>query len=188
MPALRRLVLGLNAATVLLVVGGVALLFVPTPMPAGRPPVVTSSAGELPDSLGSPVADLGAAERVVRTDIFSSRRTAPARRSMFGETSDSSGVAPVDVTPSALAGEPLDSTAGATPSTASDPVPHLYGTMRGPTESTALLRLDARVSEPRLYRVGDRAGGYRVTEIADRTVTLVGPSGRVLLRLARPDQ
>jgi len=187
MPALRRVVLGLNAATVLLVVAGIALLLVPTPMPAGREPATVASAGELPDSLEPPVADLGAAERVVRTDIFSSRRSAPARRSMFGETSDAGG-APVDMTPTALAGEPMDSTAGAAPSTASDAVPHLYGTMMGPTESTALLRLDARASEPRLYRIGDRAGGYRVAEIADRTVTVVGPRGRVVLRLARPDQ
>ena len=188
MAALRRVVLGLNAATVLLVVAGVALLFVPTPMPAGRAPEMVTSAGGLPDSIKPAVADLGAADRVVRTDIFSSRRSAPARRSTLGETSDVPGGAPADVTPTALAGEPMDSTAGAVPSTASDVVPHLYGTMRGPTESTALLRLDARVSEPRLYRVGDRAGGYRVAEIADRTVTVVGPRGRVVLRLARPDQ
>ena len=41
----------------------------------------------------------------------------------------------------------------------------------------------ARVSEPRLYRVGDRAGGYRVAEIADRSVTLIGPGGRIVLEL-----
>ena len=187
MPMLRRVVLGLNAATVLLVVAGIALLLVPTPMPAGHAPEMVTSAGGLPDSIKPAVADLGAADRVVRTDIFSSRRSAPARRSVFGETSDAD-VAPVDMTPTALAGEPMDSTSGTVASTASDAVPRLYGTMMGPTESTALLRLDARISEPRLYRIGDRAGGYRVAEIADRTVTIVGPRGRVVLRLARTDQ
>ena len=71
---------------------------------------------------------------------------------------------------------------------ANDPVPRLYGTMLGPTESTALLRLDGRIAAPRLYRVGDRAGGYRVAEISERSVALVGPSGRLVLRLAQPDQ
>jgi len=59
--------------------------------------------------------------------------------------------------------------------------------MIGP-ESTALLRLESAVPEPRIYRVGDRAGGYRVTEIADRSVTLVGPRGRVVLRLKLPNE
>ena len=105
---------------------------------------------------------------------------------MFGETTQEPELGSTDMTVApALAGEPLDST---TASTANDAVPHLYGTMLGPVESTALLRLDARVSEPRLYRVGENAGGYRVAEIADRSVTLVGRSGRVVLRLARPDQ
>jgi hypothetical protein len=60
--------------------------------------------------------------------------------------------------------------------------------MLGAGDATALLRLDARLSEPRLYRVGDSAGGYRVAEIADRSVTLTGRGGRMVLRLARPDQ
>jgi hypothetical protein len=82
----------------------------------------------------------------------------------------------------AVAGEPVDSSAA---STGSDAVPHLYGTMHG-AESTALLRLDAGVSEPRIYRVGDRAGGYRVAEIAERSVALIGPGGRVVLKLRAP--
>jgi hypothetical protein len=183
---MRRLVLGLNAATVLLVVAGIAFLAIPTPMPAGRGAVM-SSPGTLPDSgRPAPVADLGAAERVVRTDIFSSRRAAPPRRYSLGEGTPESDGTPTEMTVAPpLAGEPMDST---TASTANDPVPRLYGTMLGPTESTALLRLDARISEPRLYRVGDRAGGYRVTEISDRSVALVGASGRLVLRLATPDQ
>lgn len=188
MPPLRRLVLGLNAATVLLVLLGLVLLAVPFPLPtANADATVVASAGALPDSV-RPVAspDVGAADRVVKTDVFSSRRAAPSRRYMFGEVPTPADAATPDVsaTPS-LAGEPVDST---TASTMSDAVPHLYGTMLGPNESTALLRLDGRIAEPRLYRVGDRAGGYRVADIADRSVTLVGPAGRVVLRLEKSQQ
>lgn len=186
---MRRLVLGLNAATVLLVLVGIALVVVPTPVPAGRSPAsIQASTGTLPDSVRQPPApDLAAADRVVRTDIFSPRRSAPARRSMYGETAaEPSGLVTDSVTTAAPAGgETADSSSA---STAADAVPHLYGTMMGPVDATALLRLDGSVPEPRLYRVGDRAGRYRVVEIGDRTVTLAGPSGRVVLRLKHPDE
>jgi hypothetical protein len=177
---MRRLVLGLNAATVLLVAAGILLLVIPSPVPAGRS-TVSMPATPRPDSVRQSAApDLGAADRVVRTDIFSPRRTAPPRRYVFGETPAEPDAEPTDVAAAPpLAGELVDSTMA---STANDAVPHLYGTMVG-AESTALLRLDASVSEPRLYRVGDRAGGYRVVEIGDRSVTLVGPSGRLVLKL-----
>jgi hypothetical protein len=188
MPPLRRLVLGLNAATVVLVAAGILVLVVPSPVPAGRTIAGTvASSSATPDSVRPPLpADLGAADRVVRTDIFSPRRSAPPQRYVFGETAQEPDVTSAEMTVApALAGEALDSTAA---STTSDAVPYLYGTMLGPTDATALLRLDARASEPRLYRVGDTAGGYRVAEIADRSVTLMGRNGRVVLRLARPDQ
>ncbi|HUQ83227.1 MAG TPA: hypothetical protein VM076_18890 [Gemmatimonadaceae bacterium] len=184
---MRRLVLGLNAATVLLVLAGIVLLIVPLPAPAGRVTDSLASVTPAPDSVSAVVvADVGAAERVVKTDIFSPRRGPPTRRYAFGETSESADATVSEVTAApALAGEPLDSAAA---STASDAVPHLYGTMMGPNDATALLRLDANLSEPRLYRVGDRAGGYRVADISDRSVTLVGRSGRVVLRLIRREQ
>ena len=183
---MRRLVLGLNAATVLLVIAGILLLVLPARVPDGRAIAMVASTGGLPDSVRqAPAPDLGAADRVVHTDIFSPRRSAPSRRYTFGEASPELDAAPADPSPSSLAGEPMDST---TASTANDAVPHLYGTMQGPTGATALLRLEADVSEPRLFRVGDRAGGYRVTDIGDRSVTLMGSSGRVVLRLKQRDE
>ena len=147
---------------------------------------MVASTGALPDSVRQASApDLGAADRVVRTDIFSPRRAAPPRRYVFGETAPGRGRRAGRDRRPPLAGEPMDSTSA---STANDAVPHLYGTMLGPAESTALLRLEASVSEPRLYRVGDRAGGYRVAEIGDRSVVLVGSSGRVVLRLKQRDE
>jgi hypothetical protein len=181
---MRRLVLGLNAATVLLVIAGILVLVVPSPAPraqAANNLLASSSPGE--DTVRQPAPDLGAADRVVRTDIFSARRSAPTRRYTFGEPGEESNTAAPDAGGAmAVAGEPVDSSAA---STGSDAVPHLYGTMLG-AESTALLRLDAGVSEPRIYRVGDRAGGYRVAEIAERSVALIGPGGRVVLKLRAP--
>jgi hypothetical protein len=188
MPPLRRLVLGLNAATVLLVLAGLVLLAVPFPLPTMEADAtVVGSRGVVPDSVRPAASlDIGAADRVVKTNVFSARRSAPSRRYMFGEVPAAADVMAQDVsTPASLAGEPVDST---TASTMNDAVPHLYGTMLGPNESTALLRLDARIPEPRLYRVGDRAGGYRVADIADRSVTLAGPNGRVVLRLEKSQQ
>lgn len=185
---MRRLVLGLNAATVLLVLGGILLLAIPSPTPTGKTPAVVSLSAGTTEDVRQPVADLGAAERVVRTNVFSPRRTAPLRRYSFGEPMPEPDAAAPDAgvaIPSEELATSMDST---TASTVSDPVPHLYGTMLGPADSTALLRLDARVNEPRLFRVGDRAGGYRVVGISDRAVTLMGPTGRVVLRLPRPEQ
>jgi hypothetical protein len=187
MPPLRRLVLALNAATVLLVLAGLVLLVVPFPLPTAKAEAtVTASTGSLPDSVRPATSpDVSAADRVVKTNVFSSRRSAPSRRYLFGEASPSADLATTDASASAVAGEPLDST---TASMMSDAVPHLYGTMLGPNESTALLRLDSRIPEPRLYRLGDRAGSYRVADIADRSVTLVGPGGRVVLRLEKSQE
>jgi hypothetical protein len=47
------------------------------------------------------------------------------------------------------------------------------------------LRLDPAVQGAQLYRVGDVGGKYRVTEIAERSVVLTGPRGRIVLRLDR---
>ena len=187
-PPVRRLVLGLNGATVLLVLGGIVMLVLPGPVPGGSGlPVVVASAGTVPDG-GASVqpADQGASERVVRTNIFSARRSPPPRRYMFGETVDETAEPAAEPPVTAeVHGEMTDSTDA---STVNDPVPHLYGTVLGPADATALLRLDTRASEPTIYRVGDRAGGYRVVEIGDRSVTLMGPNGRLVLRLARPAQ
>src|SRR3982750_1717075 len=103
---MRRLVLGLNAATVLLVIAGILLLVIPPRVPTGRASAMLASTAALPDSVRQASApDLGAADRVVRTDIFSARRAAPPRRYVFGETGQDADVAPTE--PSApLAGEP----------------------------------------------------------------------------------
>src|SRR5262245_21898540 len=117
MPPFRRLVLALNAATVLLVVPGLLLLVVPTPLPTGvELPTVVTSAGAVPDTASAgPVADYGAAERVVRTNIFSARRSPPARRFTLGDVGDETAEPMVDSTMGPVSnGEPVDSTVAST--------------------------------------------------------------------------
>ena len=88
------------------------------------------------------------------------------------------------MTPDATVSAADTAAAGVEP--AADAVPRLYGTVVQADGPQALMRLDRRATSPTLFRVGDRAGGYRVVEIGERAVTLDGPSGRVVLRLPTP--
>ena len=80
--------------------------------------------------------------------------------------------------------------------TSSDPAsmtgftPELIGTAisERPGETKALLRLLSTDPTPRLYAVGDRAGGYSVVSIDPRSVVLAGPRGRVVLRLPEDEE
>ena len=68
--------------------------------------------------------------------------------------------------------------------------PELIGTAVSskPGETKALLRLLASDPTPRLYAVGDRAGGYSVVSIDARAVVLSGARGRVVLRLPENEE
>jgi hypothetical protein len=50
------------------------------------------------------------------------------------------------------------------------------------------MRLDAGNPEAQIYREGDSGGRYRVVKINERSVILEGPSGRIELRLQRPER
>jgi hypothetical protein len=75
-------------------------------------------------------------------------------------------------------------------STTSSFMPELIGTMvsEKPVDTRALLRLLASDPTPRLYAVGDKAGGYSVVSIDARSVVLSGPRGRVVLRLPENEE
>jgi hypothetical protein len=169
--------LALRALTVAFVtVGGVALLRSPA-VPDGE---LLPEGLDTPTSSGAhhvlPNADPGAAERVVTGNIFSSARRAPrARYDPFAPTPD----------PFAPSASDPDMSA---PATAADPdaVPRLYGMVTGPAGAAALLRLDPGKPEAQLYREGERGGAYRVEKIDGQSVVLVGPSGRIVLRLTPP--
>lgn len=70
--------------------------------------------------------------------------------------------------------------AAAQPNPAAADAPVLYGTMLG-DRPTALLRLNREGAQS--YREGDVAGGYRIEKINEGSVTLSGPSGRMVIRL-----
>lgn len=107
------------------------------------------------------------AEDIVLYNLFSPTRAAPDRRSAGVTGPDESG----------LTGENIDAS--------TEFSPELIGTAVSdkPGETRALLRLLPSDPGPRLYAVGDRAGGYHVVSIDPRSVVLNGPRGRVVLRL-----
>lgn len=129
----------------------------------------------LPESPAMPALPTGAradadslAEDIILHNLFSASRTAPTRRyagpGSIVATDESSG-------------EPSMARSSFSPA--------LVGTAISdqPGASKALLQLDPADLTPRLFAVGEGAGGYRVVSIDARSVQLAGPRGRVVLRL-----
>ena len=112
-------------------------------------------------------------EDIILFNLFTPSRTAPARRY---------------TAPSVAGGGMPDENESATPYGGFSPV--LIGTAVSdkPGETRALLQLLATDPTPRLYGVGDRAGGYRVVSIDARAVVLNGPRGRIVLRLPENEE
>ena len=137
----------------------------PLPFPAHGADTMMSPARVGVDSI---------AEDIILYNIFSPSRTAPARR--YTSQSVAGGSAPDDNSESMA------------PSGGFSPV--LIGTAvsERPGETRALLQLLATDPTPRLYGVGDRAGGYSVVSIDARAVVLNGPRGRVVLRLPENEE
>lgn len=114
-------------------------------------------------------------EDIILYNLFSPSRTAPSRR-YAAQTVSGTSMAPDE------------SNASVAPSSGFAPV--LIGTAVSgrPGETRALLQLIAGDPTPRLYAVGDRAGGYSVVSIDARAVVLAGPRGRVVLRLPENEE
>jgi hypothetical protein len=168
---MQRILLGL--ATVLAAIGIGASLWHPTVSTVQ----ISGASIAAPASTIAQAGELREADVIVQGNIFSPTRSAPRTRyspNGDGDVEDSAATTEMTAT---------------TPDAASSGVPALFGTMIGPEGAQALLQLDAAQTEPRLYRVNERAGGYRVVRIEEREVTLSGPRGRVVLRLpVRPDE
>ena len=112
-------------------------------------------------------------EDIILYNLFSPSRTAPSRR----------------YSAQSVAGSGMPDENGlAAPSGGFSPV--LVGTAVSdrPGETRALLQLLANDPTPRLYAIGDRAGGYSVVSIDARAVVLNGPRGRVVLRLPENEE
>lgn len=113
-------------------------------------------------------------EDIILYNLFSPSRTAPSRRYTTQSVVNPGG-AP-------------DESGTMAPSSGFSPV--LIGTAvsEKPGETRALLQLLASDPTPRLYAVGDRAGGFSVVSIDSRAVVLNGPRGRVVLRLPENEE
>jgi hypothetical protein len=115
------------------------------------------------------------AVEIVMENVFSSTRSAPLRRYM-----------PPELAGDTSAGMLPDPSVNDSAALSAGFMPQLFGTIvgdQGSGASRALLQLDALDPVPRLYKEGERAGGYRVVSIGHREVVLTGPAGRTVLRL-----
>ena len=157
---------------VLGLVAGVGFLFAPV-----NADVEPFEAGILADSFSvattSRIAADSLTEDIILYNLFAPSRTAPSRRFAANTAADDPG------SDMAL---PTPASAGFTP--------ELIGTAvsQNPGETKALLRMLASDPTPRLYAVGDRAGGFTVVSIDARAVVLTGPRGRVVLRLPENEE
>lgn len=116
-------------------------------------------------------------EDIILHNLFSPSRSAPSGR-YRGPGMTTGGAQDGDASG-------MYATAGGGSMAGTSFTPSLVGTAvsERPGETRALLVLDPADMTPRLYAVGESAGGYRVVSIEARSVELAGPRGRVVLRL-----
>ena len=167
---MHRAIDSMRWLTVLGLVAGIGFLLAPV-----NAKVEPFEVGVLADSVsfaatsGTGVDSL--TEDIILYNLFAPSRTAPSRR-----YSAASGSNPENDTPSPPMGGSF--------------TPEIIGTAVSarPGETRALLRLLASDPTPRLYAVGERAGGFTVVSIDARSVVLSGPRGRVVLRLPENEE
>jgi hypothetical protein len=170
---MHRAIVAMRWVSVLGLLAGVGFLVVP-PGDDVEPFAVGVLADSVPIPLVSNTID-SLTEDIILYNLFAPSRTAPARR-YAASTAPDDGGARVD--PNAASA----SVGGFTPELIGTAVSERAG------ETRALLRLLANDPAPRLYGVGDRAGGYSVVSIDARAVVLSGPRGRVVLRLPENEE
>jgi hypothetical protein len=176
----HRLRLTLNVAAAALGIAGAVLLVAPAASNVASEPLTFVPSGDRSVRPLDAKAD-SLTEEIVLANIFSPSRTAPLKRVMPPELTGDSANGMIPDTAAVSSGD--------TPPAATDGgIPALYGTIVGPAGTQALLQLDAASPGPRLYGVGDKAGGYRIVAIAPREVTLAGPKGRVVLRMKQQEE
>ena len=162
----------LLATTVIGLVGAALFFLSDPPLPPPREVAAardsTSPGGKIatPDS-----AEQDAGPMVVASDIFSATRAAPTQR----------------YNPNAGDAESQPVGAGSVSPYSYEALPRLSGVVRGPAGTLALMQPDSEGASGRLYRTGDRIGGYRVVRIDDSSVVVAGQRGRVRIRVNSPD-
>lgn len=160
----RRL-LALRLTTITALAAAALFLLLPAAPPAAASGAVALDTAAVATPAPTANAD-SLAEDVILHNLFSPSRAAPDRRVVSsGDTA--SGMSSTDMTPNAGFQPVLAGTA----------------ISERPGDTRALLQLDPADPAPRLYAVGDQAGGYRVVSIEAREVVIAGPRGRLVLRL-----
>lgn len=151
----RRILWNVAAA---LALAGVALRVAPT---RGAPPAADPAPSLTPQPLPPAPAAAATGQGIVAANVFSAGRAAPRVR-----------FAPPGTAVADRAAPPVR------------PAFTLYGITVTSQGALALIDADPRIPGAELYRVGDLAGGARLSAITDSTVTLVQPSGPLVLRLS----
>ena len=169
---MHRAIDSMRWLTVLGLLAGIGFLIAPVNAYV-EPFEVGTLADSVPVALTSRTGADSLTEDIILYNLFAPSRSAPSRRYA---ANTSTGDAGSDMAPS------TPNTGGFTP--------ELIGTAvsEKPGETKALLRLLASDPTPRLYAVGDRAGGFTVVSIDARAVVLSGPRGRVVLRLPENEE
>jgi hypothetical protein len=159
----------LYAAAAALGLVGFAIQFA---WPAARNADVAAVAVALPTSpstVAAPVPSPLVFEDIVVLNVFSETRAPPRRRYVPASRAADTSKA-----------EPPRRARPAGPSY------RLSGIILTPEDTSALIDANPRVPGAEMYRVGDPIGTYRVRAIAETTVVLDGPRGRLELRLRTP--
>jgi hypothetical protein len=134
--------------------------------------LAADSTRSFPDVPSARAAD---AQRVAQGNIFAAARRPPARRYVPGGTPPGTGAADPEA---ALPFDPAYT--GESPT--------LLGTVLDALGDRALILIPQVDSTARFYRVGERAGPFRVRRIEAGRVVLDGPAGRVVLDLLKPNE
>ena len=190
----RRALRAVDTVSLLLALSALALAVWPVREGSGEEPTLPAAladASHAADERGgvrAPAVD-STAVGIVRGNVFSSTRRAPATRFMPPGSDASPAMADMsDVSSSgvdyALPGTTAPDSGGDAESGTRDPVPALYGIVGIDGVRHALLALRGG-EPPRLFAVGDRHAGYRISAIERDRVVLATARGSRTLRLAR---
>lgn len=165
---------GLRLTSILAVVAGIAFMFAPATSTV-LPVVMNTTVSDVAVNAMARTRADSLTEDIILYNLFAPSRSAPSHRTtaMNSATGQDGGMSAASVT---------EFSGGFRP--------ELIGTATSdkPGETRALLRLLASDASPRLYAVGDKAGGYSVVSIDARAVVLNGPRGRVVLRLPENEE
>jgi hypothetical protein len=186
----RRALRAVDAASVLLALAALVLALWPVgeagEEDAALPPALTAMAGARDHRAAARMPPVDStALSTVSGNVFSSTRRAPATRFM-PPGSDESALTDADGSTGSTGADDhvlLADSGGDAASGTRDPVPALYGIVGIDGVPHALLALRAE-EPPRLFAVGDRHAGYRISAIGRDRVVLATARGSRTLRLA----